>query len=111
MIVKDTGTRGNERYQAKFEIDIVFALSDQLVTTFDKLKVGPFDSGTLEKLGAEQGVYLLYLDSEVVYVGKANNLRNRLSQHHAKFGGRKNIDLDDMGFKCLYVHRNLDGPK
>ncbi len=91
-----------------FEIDIVTALSDQLEQAFKNLEVGPFDRASIDQVEPEQGVYILYLDGDAVYVGKADKsgLRKRLIEHHFKLSGRKNIDPDEMGFKCLYVHRN-----
>lgn len=95
-------------YHDHFEIDIVAALSGQLETAFEGLEVGPFDRESIEAVEPEQGVYILFLDDQPVYVGKADSggLRKRLLEHYEKLAGRRNIDVADMGFKCLYVHRN-----
>ena len=91
-----------------FEIDIVAALSDQLELAFEDLEVSPFSTDAIEQVEQEQGVYILFLNEDPVYVGKADSggLRKRLQEHHHKISGRRNIDVSDMGFKCLYVHRN-----
>jgi hypothetical protein len=41
-----------------------------------------------------------------VYVGKAGQLRKRLSEHRIKISGRRNIEASEMGFKCLFIHHN-----
>lgn len=51
-------------------------------------------------------MYQLHYQGALVYVGKADNLRARLTQHKRKIAGRRNIHLADVAFKCLYVHRN-----
>lgn len=93
-------------HSAKFEIDIISALSSQLVDAFTKLSVGPLDLETLSTLEREQGVYQLFLNNFLVYVGKSDDLPKRLGEHFTKISGRRNLDIDDIGFKCLYVHKN-----
>jgi hypothetical protein len=89
-----------------FEIDVISALSEQLIRTFDTLSIGMLDTESLTLIKPEQGVYQLYHLKKLVYVGKADSLPRRLSEHRKKISGRQNIDLEDMGFKCLYVHKN-----
>lgn len=93
-------------YHARFEIDIVSALADQLVSSFEKLDAGPLDETILSQVETDKGVYLLFHEEVLVYVGKAQNLRKRLTEHCVKISGRRNITTSDMGFKCLYVHEN-----
>jgi hypothetical protein len=93
-------------YHARFEIDIISALSSQLVAAFEKLDVGPLDESALKSLEQGQGVYQLFHKAALSYVGQAKSLKNRLTQHRAKISGRRSIDVADMGFKCLYVHKN-----
>lgn len=90
----------------RFEIDVISALSSQLVAAFDKLDVGPLTQLQLNALEPGQGVYQLFHKGALVYVGQAQSLKKRLTQHRQKISGRKNIDVVDMGFKCLYVHPN-----
>ncbi len=90
-----------------FEIDIIEALSKQLLTALEALTPAALDEANIAMLEDEQGIYLLYYKAALVYVGKTeNSLPKRLRDHRQKVSGRKNIDLSDMGFKCLYVHRN-----
>ncbi len=39
-------------------------------------------------------------------MGKADNLKNRLSEHLSKIMGRQNIEASEMTFTCLTVHKN-----
>jgi len=89
-----------------FEIDIIHALSSQLVAAFSHLDVGRLTEDELASLPKGQGVYQLYHQGSLAYVGKADSLKKRLSEHGHKISGRHNIDIADMGFKCLFVHPN-----
>lgn len=91
---------------ARFEIDIISALSSQLVVAFEKLDVGPLTQDQLNSLEPGQGVYQLFHKGLLVYVGQAQSLKKRLGEHREKISGRRNIDVAHMGFKCLYVHPN-----
>ena len=91
---------------ADFEIDIISALSGQLVAAFSKLTIGPLTNDEINSLPKGQGIYKLYHRGSLVYVGKAHQLRRRLGEHGHKIQGRLNIDVVDMGFKCLFVHPN-----
>lgn len=93
-------------HSAKFEIDIISALSSQLEAAFEKLKQGPLTHKALDDLDSGQGVYQLYHLGKLVYVGKADSLPGRLREHELKISGRNNIDIKDVSFKCLYVHPN-----
>ncbi len=62
-----------------------------------------------EEIQHRPGVYQLYVDDELVYVGKASkSLRDRLDVHRKKISGRVNISLEQVGFVCLYVDEDLD---
>jgi len=91
---------------AHFEIDISSALSSQLIAAFSKLDVAQLTSDQINSLDKGQGVYKLYHNGSLVYVGKANSLKRRLGEHRHKISGRLNIDVADIGFKCLFLHPN-----
>ena len=94
-------------FHARFEINIVDALSSQLLQALEALvPAATLDEVHIGQVEVEQGVYVLYHQTTLAYVGKASNLRARLTDHHQKLGGRHNIQLVDMTFKCLYVHQN-----
>ena len=106
MIINMMDKRPMRPYSAKFEIDIISALSSQLIDAFEDLDIGALDPATLSKLERGQGVYKLFLAKQPVYVGKADNLPKRLTEHRFKILGRHGLNVADMGFKCLYVHEN-----
>lgn len=89
-----------------FEIDIISALTEQLVAAIAKLDKGSLSSANIESIPNERGVYQLFYQENLVYVGKADNLRSRLKQHLRKISGRRNIIGADVTFRCLTVHRN-----
>ncbi len=91
---------------AHFEIDIISALSGQLVAAFSRLDIGLLTEDEINSLPKGQGVYKLYHHGSLVYVGKASSLKARLGEHRYKISGRQNIEVADMGFKCLFVHPN-----
>jgi Eco29kI restriction endonuclease len=91
---------------ANFEIDIISALSSQLVQAFSKLDIGILAGEEIDLLPKGQGVYKLYHGGTLVYVGKAKQLKKRLGEHRFKISGRRNIEGSEMGFKCLFIHRN-----
>jgi hypothetical protein len=89
-----------------FEIDIISALSGQLVSAFAKLEVGPLEEAEIAGLPKGQGVYQLHHKGKLVYIGKASGLKQRLGEHREKITGRRNIDVGTLGYKCLLVHPN-----
>lgn len=93
-------------YSGRFEIDIVEALSSQLIVALEKLEIGPLAVSEISSLQPGQGVYQLFHRKALVYVGQADSLKKRLLEHYKKISGRKNIDVSELGFKCLYVHHN-----
>jgi hypothetical protein len=89
-----------------FEIDIISALTEQLVAAIAQLDQGSLSSANIESIPNERGVYQLFYLGILVYVGKADNLKSRLKQHLRKISGRRNISAADVTFRCLTVHRN-----
>jgi len=58
-------------------------------------------------MDAGQGVYQLFLDARIMYIGKADkNLRARLERHYRMLAARQNIDTEKLGFKALFIHKN-----
>lgn len=88
-----------------FDFDLAGAVIDQLVGAFGELGIGPLDPPSLRSVDAGYGIYQLYLDTQLVYIGSAVKLQKRLLEHHRKLSGRKNIDQSKVGFKCLSVDR------
>ncbi len=91
----------------RFDFDLAAAVTDQLIAAFDALSVGPLTASILGEIDQEQGVYQLFLDGRLMYVGKAEvPLPKRLGEHRWNLSGRRNIDLEKLGFKGLIIHRN-----
>lgn len=94
-------------FYCRFELDIVSALKHQLIEAFDKLKPGDLTEKNIAAVPEEPGVYQLYYSEALVYVGKTDNLRKRLQEHHQKISGRRNIQPSEVGLTCLSVHSGI----
>ncbi|MFD0272678.1 Eco29kI family restriction endonuclease [Kitasatospora sp. NPDC059646] len=95
---------GRGTYHDDFRLSITKALGDQLADALSHLGRAPLADENLAQLDDRPGVYQLYLDGDFVYVGKADKtLPGRLRNHLRKLSGRRNIDLADVAFSCLYV--------
>jgi hypothetical protein len=89
-------------------------VSQQLVDKLGEIQPLPLTKETLKELGAfqddkhaKQGIYVLYVAGGPVYLGKAENVEDRLSQHLNKLSGRNNIVLAEVGFKALLLDRSM----
>lgn len=96
-------------FQGHFDLDIVGALKEQLIAAFESLTPAPLSA--VPPFGEAQvsrdiGVYGLLYGGVLVYVGKADNLAKRLSEHAEKINGRQNVSVEDVSFKCLSVNPN-----
>ncbi|WP_354387404.1 Eco29kI family restriction endonuclease [Streptomyces atratus] len=108
-----------EAFSNQFRLSITKALGDQLAEELAKLMPAPLTrehldeldrQAEVENLASRSGVYQLYRQvpgapkRELVYVGKADKpLSQRLGNHLKKISGRRNISIDEISFKCLYV--------
>lgn len=92
----------------EFKLSISQALTDQLREHLAELIPEPLSPENLAGLDKRQGVYQLYKDGQLVYVGSASGtLPNRLGQHLRKIRGRRSISIDELAFTCLYVDEDL----
>ncbi len=89
-------------------------VSQQLVDKLDEIKPLTLTKQRLKELAAfqnskhaKQGIYVLYLQGAPVYLGKADNVEDRLSQHRNKLSGRNNVVLTEVGFKALLLDRSM----
>lgn len=102
------GPDGRGPYHDDFRLSITKALGDQLAAALEKLGRAPLDEQHLKALDERPGVYQLYLNEKFVYVGKADKtLPGRLRNHLDKISGRRDIDLADVAFSCLYVDEDF----
>jgi hypothetical protein len=94
---------------AEFKLSVTRALADQMASALGSLAPEPLTREALAALAQRPGVYQLYHESTLVYVGKADrSLPQRLERHRFKLGGRTNVKLADVTFTCLYVDEDLD---
>ncbi len=92
------------------EIDLhkfdLFDLEAHLVRALDLIAAEPLVPG----VGASAtGIYALYHNGRLVYVGKAwrtNSVRARLGEHFRKIAGRRNISVSEMTCKYLTIDKN-----
>lgn len=90
----------------ELEFDLPSALLSQLVTLFDEMSEGPLDAATVQKIDDAQGVYQLFFNGTLVYIGKTDaqaGLRARLLRHATKIRSRRNLTHDTIGFKAVRV--------
>lgn len=89
----------------QFEFALTDALMLQLVECLDSLETAPLDPACVADIPNGQGVYQLYLDDQLEYVGKtdtAAGLTTRLASHARKIIGRPNL-RDQVRFKAVQV--------
>ncbi|MFE2277409.1 GIY-YIG nuclease family protein [Streptomyces sp. NPDC059454] len=102
-----SGVDGRGEFHDDFRLSITRALGDQLAKALNNLGTAQLSEENLAKLEERPGVYQLYVNGQIVYVGKADQktkgLPGRLRNHLRKIGGRLNIDLAEVTFSCLYV--------
>lgn len=100
--------------QALYIFDFLRTVSEQLKSKLETLSASPLDDaaiGRLQEFQGEvrsaQGVYLLIYDGQPRYIGKANNVKDRLTQHLTKLRGRRHIDLDKLAYKVLLLDQSM----
>ncbi|MFX4294900.1 GIY-YIG nuclease family protein [Streptomyces bohaiensis] len=99
---------GRGTYHDDFRLSITRALGDQLAQALTHLGRAPLAEQYLASLDERPGVYRLYLHGDFVYVGKADESPpGRLANHLQKLSGRRNIDLRDVTFSCLYIDEDF----
>lgn len=89
-----------------FEFDLPSALLDQLVEIFDGMEQGPLIPEVASLVPNAQGVYQLFHNGRLVYIGKTDGqagLRQRLSRHAWTIQSRQNLDVSEMSFKAIEV--------
>ncbi|MDG4280083.1 GIY-YIG nuclease family protein [Pseudomonas aeruginosa] len=81
-------------YFKDLEFDLPSALLAQLVDLFEHMTPGPLDEEAVLGVPEAQGVYQLFFNGELVYVGKTDadaGLRQRLLRHAKKIRSRRNL--------------------
>jgi len=110
---KDAASRGSwsvsnddDNNPHRFDFDLDRGIRIQVV---EKLGTSPFLPLNKNVGPQTSGIYALYFQNKLVYIGKASKgttkskrtLRARLSEHVSKISGRRNITLVDM--RCRYL--------
>ena len=90
----------------QFEFALTDALIQQLIVCLDDMSVAELNRENLANLPNEQGVYQLFLDGQLQYVGKTDRkggLRQRLNKHFQKLSARPNLRGGRVTFKAVQV--------
>jgi hypothetical protein len=90
----------------EFEFDLPEALLGKLVQVFADLVPAGLTQESLANIPDAQGVYQLYLDDELVYIGKTDaesGLRKRLERHSQKVRHRERLDPNRVSFKAVRI--------
>lgn len=97
-----------------YVFDFLRTVSHQLKEKLEALSETKLDDAALARIQqfqvdarSSQGIYVLIYKGIPRYIGKANNVRERLSQHLTKLSGRRNIELDDLAYKVLLLDKSM----
>lgn len=92
----------------EFRLSITRALSDQLISSLQGLQPEPLTEAAVLALDSKPGIYQLFLNGLLVYIGKADRaVPTRLLRHRRKLAGRANIDLAAVTYCALFVYEDL----
>ena len=90
----------------ELEFDLPSSLLEAVEAHLGKIQAQTLTEGHAVQVPNEQGVYCLFYQDRLVYVGKtdgAAGLRSRLSRHARKLLGRNGLMPDDVSFKALRI--------
>lgn len=97
-----------------YTFNFLETISHQLHEALDALPVTTLDDAHLQNLyqvqareNAAQGVYFLHLDGSPFYLGKADNVAERLGNHLEKLRGREGIDASQAGYKAILLDKSM----
>lgn len=93
-------------YIEELEFDLPSKLLEELVALFDEMPAGQLDADSLQSVDEEQGVYQLFKDGQLVYIGKTDSeagLKKRLQRHSVKIQSRLNLEISQVTFKAIRV--------
>src|SRR5262245_25246980 len=86
----------------EFEFDLPTALLNKLVSALDEMTSTPLTLASADSIPEAQGVYQLFLDEQLIYIGKTDaeaGLKKRLSRHSEKILHRKGLAPSRVSFK------------
>lgn len=91
---------------SEFEFDLPGALLAELIKEFDDTESAPLNAENIQGIPEQQGVYQLFLDDSLVYIGKTDadaGLNKRLSRHAKKIMHRRALDPSRVSFKAVRI--------
>jgi hypothetical protein len=107
-MTKPSRLRSPAPFHEEFVLSITQALGDQIDKTLATLTPATLDLQHIAQLKPKPGVYQIFIDESLVYVGKADkSLPSRLTKHYHKIRGRQGIRIEDATFVCLYVQSDF----
>ncbi|HMG48850.1 MAG TPA: GIY-YIG nuclease family protein [Allosphingosinicella sp.] len=104
--MSDQGQQDEVRGFRSFEFDLPSALLEQLIAILDGMEQGSLLPNVTQAVPNAQGVYQLFHNGKLVYVGKTDaesGLRQRLSRHAWTIQSRHKLDVTEMSFKAVEV--------
>lgn len=97
-----------------YTFNFLETISIQLRDRLESLAATTLDAESLANLlqfqveqDRYQGVYLLHYGEQPVYVGKSNDVAERLGQHLQKLLGRRGIDAQRIAYKALLLDESM----
>jgi hypothetical protein len=90
---------------AEFEFDLPAALQSELIALLDRMSPAPLNRTTTTAIDEVQGVYQLFHNGNLVYIGKTDaeaGLKTRLSRHAKKVLHRPSF-TGDVQFKAVRI--------
>lgn len=97
-----------------YNFDFLGTVSAQLFQEIQGTEASPLTKQNLADLRrgqnanhTSQGVYLLTHQGSPVYVGKADDVADRLDQHRLKIVGRKGLDTSSVGYKAVLLDKSM----
>lgn len=100
-------------YFEELEFDLPTALIHALVALLDEMPSATLTEKHVSTVENEQGIYQLFLDDALVYIGKTDadaGLQTRLRRHSKKILGRVGLNSNRVTFKAvrIYVFTAMD---
>lgn len=99
---------------ALYNFDFLNTISTQLKSCIDSLDETILNQDAIQALSnfqdknhSKQGVYLIHYDGLPVYLGKANIISVRLSEHYQKLLGRQKIDPRLISYKAILLEKSM----
>ncbi|MBO9561071.1 MAG: GIY-YIG nuclease family protein [Caulobacter sp.] len=90
----------------EFEFDLPAALLSRLIAVLDAMNSAPLNQMGLDGVPEAQGVYQLFYDSKLVYIGKTDSeagLRRRLERHAQKIQHRVGLQPGLVTYKAVRI--------